>query len=77
MIRHDLEKHTVVYIMSHGWQCISEQKPSYEVEGNISLNVNHFLKAYLILIYCKSWDDLYLPFTGNNSEHTFLNIHNT
>ena len=25
-------KHTPVYIMSHSWQCMSEQKPSHEVE---------------------------------------------
>ena len=26
-----LERHTPVYISSHSWQCISEQKPSHEV----------------------------------------------
>jgi hypothetical protein len=29
----DLERHTPVYIRSHSWQCMSEQKPSHEVEG--------------------------------------------
>ena len=30
---HDLERHTPVYIRSHSWQGISEQRPSREVEG--------------------------------------------
>ena len=33
MIGHDLESHTPVYIRSHSSQCMSEQKPSNEVEG--------------------------------------------
>ena len=33
LVGHDLEGHTPVYIRSHSWQCISEQKPSHEVEG--------------------------------------------
>ena len=30
---HDLERHTPVYIRSHSWQCMSEQKPSHEVQA--------------------------------------------
>ena len=33
LIGHDLERHTPVYIRSHSWQCMSQQKPSHEVEG--------------------------------------------
>ena len=33
LIGHDLERHTPVYISSHSWQCMSEQKQSHEVEG--------------------------------------------
>ena len=33
LIGHDLERHIPVYIMSHIWHCISEQKQSHEVEG--------------------------------------------
>ena len=28
-----MDWHTSVYIRSHSWQCMSEQKPSHEVEG--------------------------------------------
>ena len=28
-----MERHTPVYLRSHSWQCMSEQKPSHEVEG--------------------------------------------
>ena len=30
-----LERHTPVYILSHSWQCLSERKPSLEVEGSV------------------------------------------
>ena len=33
LIAYDLERHTSVYISSHSWQCISEQKPSHEIVG--------------------------------------------
>jgi hypothetical protein len=33
LIEHDLERHTPVYIRSHSWQYMSEQKPSHEVDG--------------------------------------------
>ena len=36
LIGHDLERHQPVYIRSHSWQCISEQKPSHEVKGTAS-----------------------------------------
>ena len=32
LIGHDLERHTPVYIRSHSWQCMSEHKPSHEVQ---------------------------------------------
>ena len=32
VIEHDLGRHTPVYIRSHSWQCMSEQKPSQEDE---------------------------------------------
>ena len=35
LIGHDLERHTPVYIRSHRWQCMSEQKPSHEVERSV------------------------------------------
>ena len=33
MIGHDLKRHTPVYLRSHSWQCMSEQRRSHEVEG--------------------------------------------
>lgn len=33
LIKHDLKRHTLVYIRSHSWLCTSEHKPNHEVKG--------------------------------------------
>ena len=35
LIGHALERHTPVYLSSHSWQCMSDQKPTHEVETGL------------------------------------------
>jgi hypothetical protein len=55
LIGHDLGRHTPGYIRFNSWQCMSEQKPSHEVEGIIRALRQHCVEVQVTKTFLQHW----------------------